>query len=104
PQPRAGAPPRLGWRSPPSPGRGRGGTRRFRDGHAETWWAADATLGGWGPDRRLRLGGATPRPARLPGHSTWYLLTNLPRPATRRAQQAELADIVRLYGLRNWVE
>jgi hypothetical protein len=37
-------------------------------------------------------------------YTTWYLLTNLPRPATRRAQQAELADIVRLYGLRNWVE
>jgi hypothetical protein len=36
--------------------------------------------------------------------STWYLLTNLPRPASRRAQQAELADIVRLDGLRNWVE
>ena len=43
-------------------------------------------------------------PERLPGHSTWYLLTNLPRPASRRAQQADLADIVRLYGLRNWVE
>jgi hypothetical protein len=36
--------------------------------------------------------------------STWYLLTNLPRPASRRAQQANLAEIVRLYGLRNWVE
>jgi hypothetical protein len=36
--------------------------------------------------------------------STWYLLTNLPRPGSRRAQQADLADIVRLYGLRNWVE
>ena len=52
----------------------------------------------------LRLVVATTDPASLPGHSTWYLLTNLPRPATRRAQQAELADIVRLYGLRNWVE
>ena len=79
-------------------------TRRFRDGHTETWWAADAQLGGWGPDRPLRLVVASTDPARLPGHSTWYLLTNLPRPATRRAQQAELADIVRLYGLRNWVE
>jgi hypothetical protein len=47
---------------------------------------------------------ASTDPGRLPGHSTWYLLTNLPRPATRRAQQANLADIVRLYGLRNWVE
>jgi hypothetical protein len=43
-------------------------------------------------------------PGRLPGHSTWYLLTNLPRPSSRRAQPADLADIVRLYGLRNWVE
>jgi hypothetical protein len=40
----------------------------------------------------------------LPGHSSWYLLTNLPRPANRRAQQADLAEVVRLYGLRNWVE
>jgi hypothetical protein len=79
-------------------------TRRFRNGHAETWWAADAALGGWGPDRRLRLVVASTDPARLPGHSTWYLLTNLPRPATRRAQQANLAEVVRLYGLRNWVE
>jgi hypothetical protein len=79
-------------------------TRRFRDGHTETWWAADATLGGWGPDRRLRLVVATTNPASLPGHSTWYLLTNLSRPASRRAQQADLAGIVRLYGLRNWVE
>jgi hypothetical protein len=47
---------------------------------------------------------ATTDPGRLPGHSSWYLLTNLPRPATRRAQQANLAEVVGLYGLRNWVE
>src|SRR5215207_9335668 len=94
----------LGWQGPRKPGRWRRIQRRFRDGHTETWWAADAQLGGWGPDRRLRLVVATTDPARLPGHSSWYLLTNLPRPATRRAQQADLADIVRLYGLRNWVE
>jgi hypothetical protein len=47
---------------------------------------------------------ATTDPARLPGHSSWYLLTNLPRPASRRGQQANLAEVVRLYGLRNWVE
>ena len=94
----------LGWHGPTKPGRWRRVTRRFRDGHAETWWAADATLGGWGPGRRLRLVVASTDPGRLPGHSSWYLLTNLPRPATRRAQQADLADIVRLYGLRNWVE
>jgi SRSO17 transposase len=79
----------LGWRSPNRPGRWRRIQRRFRDGHTETWWAADATLGGWGPDRRLRLVVAT---------------TDPPRPATRRAQQADLAEVVRLDGLRNWVE
>jgi DDE superfamily endonuclease len=94
----------LGWRNPSSPGRWRRVTRRFRDGHTETWWAADATLGGWGPDRPLRLVVATIDPASLPGHSSWYLLTNLPRPRSGRAQQADLAEVVRLYGLRNWVE
>ena len=57
-----------------------------------------------GPGRRLRLVVATTDPGRLPGHSSWYLLTNLPRPGSRRAQQADLAEVVRLYGLRNWVE
>ena len=94
----------LGWRGSTRPGRWRRVTRHFRAGHTETWWAADAQLGGWGPDRRLRLVVASTDPGRLPGHSTWYLLTNLPRPVPRRAQQADLADIVRLYGLRNWVE
>jgi hypothetical protein len=94
----------LGWQGPSRPGRWRRVQRRFRDGHTETWWAADATLGGWGPGRRLRLVVATTDPARLPGHSSWYLLTNLPRPASRRAQATDLAEIVRLYGLRNWVE
>jgi hypothetical protein len=94
----------LGWRSPNRPGQWRRIQRRFGDGHSETWWAADAQLGGWGPERRLRLVVANTDPARLPGHSSWYLLTNLPRPAGRRAQQANLAEVVRLYGLRNWVE
>jgi len=94
----------LGWQGPRKPGQWRRIQRRFRDGHTEAWWAADARLGGWGPDRRLRLVVATTDPARLPGHSSWYLLTNLARPAGRRAQQANLAEVVRLYGLRNWVE
>jgi SRSO17 transposase len=37
----------LGWRSPNRPGQWRRIQRRFRDGHSETWWAADAQLGGW---------------------------------------------------------
>jgi SRSO17 transposase len=40
----------LSWHSPNRPGQWRRIQRRFRDGHTETWWAADATLGGWGPE------------------------------------------------------
>src|SRR4029453_4258457 len=69
-----------------------------------TWWAADAHLGGWGPDRHHRLVGATTHPATLPKLTTWYLLPNLHRPAGRRAQQTQLSEIVGAYGLRNWVE
>jgi hypothetical protein len=101
----------LAWAGPAEPGDWTKVTRRFRDGHTETWWAADAALpaAGWGPDRRLRLVVATTDPARLPKRSTWYLVTNLPRPGRRRRGRpplapADLAEVVRLYGLRNWVE
>jgi hypothetical protein len=57
----------LGWRSPTRPGRWRRITGRFRDGHAETWWAADAQLGGWGPQGRLRLVVASTDPGSLLG-------------------------------------
>jgi DDE superfamily endonuclease len=99
----------LAWTSPEEPGDWTPVTRHFRDGHTETWWAADAKLpaAGWGPDRRLRLVVATTDPARLPKLTTWYLVTNLPRPAGRARAAfppADLAEVVRLYGLRNWVE
>ena len=94
----------LGWGGPGRPGPWRRVTRRFRDGHTQTWWAADAVLGGWGPQGPHRLVVATTDPERLPKLTTWYLLTNLARPASRRAQQAQLAEIVAMYGLRNWVE
>jgi SRSO17 transposase len=47
----------LGWHGPTKPGRWRRVTRRFRDGHTETWWAADAPLGGWGPGPATAVGG-----------------------------------------------
>jgi hypothetical protein len=31
-------------------------------------------------------------------------MINLPRSASPRGRQANLAEVVRLYGLRNWVE
>src|SRR6266511_2551838 len=99
----------LAWTSPAEPGDWTPIPRRFRDGHTQTWWAADARLpaAGWGPDRRLRLVVATTDPARLPKLTTWYLVTNLPHPSRRRTPPfapADLAEVVRLYSLLNWVE
>ena len=84
-------------------------TRTFRDGHTQTWFAADATLGWWGPDGARRLVAATADPATLPAKATWYLVTNLPRPGGPREADsdhpaADLAEIVRIYGIRHWIE
>jgi DDE superfamily endonuclease len=99
----------LAWDGPEDPGDWTAVVRTFRDGHAETWWAADATLGGWGPDGVRRLAVATADPGTLPDKATWYLVTNLPRPGGPREPgsphpAAGLAEIVRLYSIRNWIE
>jgi DDE superfamily endonuclease len=99
----------LRWGGPAAPGDWTRVVRRFRDGHEEVWWAAEPSLGSWGPERRHRLVVATTDPATLPALSTWYLLTNLPRPSSPRTAAsplapADLAEVVRLYGLRLWVE
>ncbi|HZN69826.1 MAG TPA: IS701 family transposase [Tepidisphaeraceae bacterium] len=99
----------LRWDGPEAPGDWTRVVRRFRDGHEEVWWAAEATLGPWGPDSRHRPVVATTDPATLPALTTWYLLTNLPRPGSPRTAAsplapAELAEVVRLYSLRLWVE
>ncbi|QCX82688.1 hypothetical protein C9F11_46770 (plasmid) [Streptomyces sp. YIM 121038] len=99
----------LAWHDPEHPGDWTPVERHFRDGHTETWWAADARLSGWGPHNRVRLVVATTDPATLPPKATWYLATNLPHPdaphaATDPHPPADLAEIVRLYGLRPWIE
>jgi hypothetical protein len=99
----------LAWGGPEDPGDWQPVTRIFRDGHAETWYAADARLGAWGPDGVRRLVVATADPAALPDKATWYLVTNLPRPGGPREEDspwpaAGLAEIVRIYGLRHRVE
>ena len=97
----------LAWDGPDDPGDWQAVTRAFRDGHAETWYAAEATLGWWGPDGARRLVVATADPATLPGKATWYLVTNLPRPGGPREADsvhpaADLGEIVRIYGIRHW--
>ena len=99
----------LRWGGPDDPGDWQAVTRRFRDGHAETWYAADATLGAWGPDGARRLVAVTADPGTLPDKATWYLVTNLARPGGPREEDspwpaAGLAEIARIYGLRHWVE
>jgi hypothetical protein len=105
----AGAARELRWGGPEDPGDWQPVTRRFRDGHAETWYAAGAALGWWGPDGARRLVVATADPATLPDKATWYLVTNLARPGGPREDgspwpAAGLGEIVRIYGLRHWVE
>jgi hypothetical protein len=73
----------LAWGGPADPRDWQAVTRAFRDGHTETWYAADATLGWWGPDGARRLVVATADPGALPAKATWYLVTNLPRPGGR---------------------
>jgi hypothetical protein len=46
---------RLRWRDPAHPRDWAPVERRFRDGHGETWWAADLTVTGYGPERLVRL-------------------------------------------------
>jgi hypothetical protein len=97
------------WTSAAEPGGWTAVERRFRDGHTETWWAADLELAGYGPGGDTRLVAATTDPATLPAASTWYVVTNLPHPEVAPAAvsplaPADLAEIVRLYGLRQWVE
>src|SRR5713226_8413237 len=99
----------LAWNGPDDPGGWHPVTRAFRDGHTETWLAADATLGWWGPDGARRLVVATADPATLPPKATWYLVTNLPRPGGPREADsahppADLAEIVRIYAIRHWIE
>ena len=72
--------------------------RRFRDGHSEVWWAAELEFLCYGPRRAVRAIVATTDPATRPAISTWYLSTNM------TTADAPLAEVVRLYGLRNWIE
>jgi hypothetical protein len=97
------------WGGPEDPGEWVELERRFRDGHTEVWWALEARCAPYGPEKTSRLVVATTDPASLPHLTSWYLTTNLPTLGSKRAEHSELraadlAEIVRLYSLRSWIE
>ncbi len=99
----------AGWEDAEEPGEWAKVVRTFRDGHREAWWALEVEAGPYGAERAKRALVVTTDPARLPNLATWYLTTNLPAPGSERAVESDLApasvsEVVRLYGLRMWVE
>jgi hypothetical protein len=83
--------------------------RNLSDGHEEAWWALEVDVGPYGPQRKWRSVVVSTDPKGLPDKATWYLTTNLPHPDSERAapselEAADLTEVVRLYGLRMWVE
>ena len=84
-------------------------TRTFRDGSTQQWWVLEIVAGPYGPDKTERAIVATTDPESLPDLSSWYLVTNLPTPTERPGPEAlfpaaSLEEVIRLYGLRMWVE
>jgi SRSO17 transposase len=97
------------WAGPEEPGEWVRLERTFRDGRSEQWWVLEAERGPYGPEKSRRLIVATTDPAVLPERTTRYLRTNLPAPGSSRADRsgiapADVAEVLRLYGLRMWVE
>jgi hypothetical protein len=101
---------RMRWNGPEDPGDWEPIVRTFKDGHTEKWWGVEvSTLIGYGPQESIRLVAVSTDPKTLPANSSWYLMTNLPIPGSPRAQgspfeAADLCEVVRIYGLRQWVE
>lgn len=99
----------AGWEGAEHPGRWLKVTRTFRDGSLQEWWALELDIRPFGPDKPERVIVATTDPVTLPDLTTFYLITNLPAPASQHAYESKLAaasveEVVRLYGLRMWVE
>src|SRR5262249_60349798 len=88
---------------------GQTGPGASRGGQPRPGSAGDVKGGGWGPDAARPVVAATPDPAPQPEKATWYLVTILPRPGGPREAEsphpaASLAEIVRIYGIRHWIE
>jgi hypothetical protein len=99
----------AGWKSAEQPGQWVKVERKFRDGSQQSWWALEVQAGPYGSEKTERAVIATTDPESLPDATTWYVVTNIPVPVSAATQLSELEaaslqDIVRLYGLRMWIE
>ena len=99
----------AGWQSAEQPGKWVRVSRTFRDGSTQDWWALEVVAGPYGPDKTERAIVASTDPESLPDATTWYLVTNLPAPSEAPGRElpfapASLEEVIRLYGLRMWVE
>jgi SRSO17 transposase len=99
----------AGWKSAEESGQWSKVIRTFRDGHREAWWALEVEAGPYSPKEARRALVVTTDPERLPRLGSWYLTTNLPAPSFEHQTESDLApasiaEVVRLYGLRMWVE
>jgi hypothetical protein len=99
----------AGWQSAEQPGKWVRVSRTFRDGSTQDWWVLEVIAGPYGPDKTQRAIVASTDPLTLPDATTWYLVTNLPAPSESSERQAPFAsasleEVIRLYGLRMWVE
>jgi DDE superfamily endonuclease len=99
----------AGWKSAEQPGPWVKVIRTFRDGSQQTWWALEVQAGPYGPEKTERAVIATTDPEKLPDPTTWYLVTNLLAPGSSEALESKLAiaslqEVIRLYGLRMWIE
>jgi hypothetical protein len=76
---------------------------------ARTGGPSKSSLARTRPEKQERVILATTDALTLPDLTTFYLATNLPLPGSQRAADSDLAaasleEVVRLYGLRMWVE
>ena len=104
----------AGWKGAQEPGDWTKVMRAFRDGHQEEWWALEVEAGPYGKARAKRALVVSSDPEELPDLPTWYLTTNLLAPTSEHATEeretegalapASVAGVVRLFGVRMWVE
>ena len=78
----------LAWNGPDDPGDWQPVIRAFRDGHAETWYAADAALGWWGRTAPGAWWQPPPTPGPCPRRPPGTWSPACPGPAARAKQTA----------------